>query len=43
MATQDTNLTASRIPLIGLLVVQLLVSYEWLMSGHIRQLERSLT
>ena len=33
MASPDTHLTASRIPLIGLLVVQLLVGYEWLMSG----------
>lgn len=33
MASQDPHLTASRIPLIGLLLVQLLVGYEWLMSG----------
>jgi thiosulfate dehydrogenase [quinone] large subunit len=33
VASHDTHLTGSRIPLIGLLVVQLLVGYEWLMSG----------
>src|SRR5262249_19506742 len=33
MASHDTHLAAGRIPLIGLLVVQLLVGYEWLMSG----------
>ena len=33
MPSQDTHLTAYRIPLIGLLAVQLLVGYEWLMSG----------
>ena len=33
MAFQNTHLTAYRIPLIGLLAVQLLVGYEWLMSG----------
>ena len=33
MASQDTHVNASRIPLIGLLVVQLLIGYEWLMSG----------
>jgi thiosulfate dehydrogenase [quinone] large subunit len=33
MISHDTDLRASRIPLIGLLVVQLIVGYEWLMSG----------
>ncbi len=34
MRTPDTpHLTVSRLPLIGLLMVQLLVGYEWLMSG----------
>jgi hypothetical protein len=33
MISHDTDLRASRIPLIGLLLVQLLVGYEWLMSG----------
>jgi thiosulfate dehydrogenase [quinone] large subunit len=33
MSSHETHLTASRIPLIGLLLVQLLVGYEWLMSG----------
>jgi thiosulfate dehydrogenase [quinone] large subunit len=33
IASHDTHLTASRIPLIGLLVVQMLLGYEWLMSG----------
>ena len=33
MPSHDTHLTSSRIPLIGLLLVQLLVGYEWLMSG----------
>jgi hypothetical protein len=33
MPSHDTHLTATRIPLVGLLAVQLLVGYEWLMSG----------
>ena len=33
MDSHDTHLAASRIPLIGLLAVQLVVGYEWLMSG----------
>ena len=33
MRSHDTHLSNSRIPLIGLLAVQLIVGYEWLMSG----------
>jgi hypothetical protein len=33
MASHHPQQTAGRIPLIGLLLVQLLVGYEWLMSG----------
>jgi thiosulfate dehydrogenase [quinone] large subunit len=33
MDSSDTYPRASRLPLIGLLLVQLLVGYEWLMSG----------
>jgi thiosulfate dehydrogenase (quinone) large subunit len=33
MRSHDTHLSTSRIPLIGLLAVQLIVGYEWLMSG----------
>ncbi len=33
MQTSDNHLTTSRLPLVGLLLVQLIVGYEWLMSG----------
>jgi hypothetical protein len=33
MDSSDTSPRASRLPLIGLLLVQLLVGYEWVMSG----------